>query len=151
MFALLHLLSIHVHPSAPVQESCSPCCPCSGIMITLLLLFRNHVHPAAPVQESYQIKSNQKNFIKVIGILHINLLTSIFKQKQQGKKTYTKLKNYIPIGVCTAPWQCKKNPPPTSSVPLSPTFFWLSHLNQKKGTFPWDIRKFQRQDKDDIA
>ena len=78
-----------------------------------------------------QIKSNQikKTLLKVIGILHINLLTSIFKQKQQGKKTYTKLKNYIPLGFALHRGSAKKSPPPTSSVPLSPTFFWLSHLN----------------------
>ena len=38
--------------SSPDQESCSPCCPWSGNMLTLLPLFRNHVQPTDPVQES---------------------------------------------------------------------------------------------------
>ena len=83
-----------------------------------------------------QIKSNQikKTLLKVIGILHINLLTSIFKQKQQGKKTYTKLKNYIPIGVCTAPWQCKKIPPPHQFRPIIPHVFLAFSLKLEKRT-----------------
>ena len=73
-----------------------------------------------------QIKSNQikKTLLKVIGILHINLLTSIFKQKQQGKKKITQnLRTTYPLGFALHRGSAKKIPPPPVPSHYPPRFF----------------------------
>ena len=82
-----------------------------------------------------QFNSIQKNFIWNNNYCthksaSTNLrLIAIYKKKQITRATYYL---HTPWG-CTAPFrECKKIPPPTSSVPLSPTFFLAFSLKQKE-------------------
>ena len=63
-------------------------------------------------------------------VVHINLLISMYLKKEQ----ITRATYYLHTSWgCTAPFrQCKTFPPPTSSVPLSPTFFLAFSLVQQK-------------------
>ena len=85
--------------------------------------------------KTIQFNSMQKNFIWYNNYFtHTSASKNPRDMREKRKnKQFTRATYYLrTTWGCTAQLGSAKNPPPTSSVPFSPTFFWLSHLIIKR-------------------